>query len=193
MSEENQEFKIGSYEAKVSGCNFKIIGEKETPMVEIAFKLEEESKTIRWNSFLTETILQQKGISVAENTVNQLIDLGFRGKDVIDMADPNRPVHELFDVEKIWNVEVDYQTDRNGVKTKYLEVKWFNDPNKQSMRKDKVSFDETRQVMKGKGMSFAGLFMKNRKGQPKQESKQDSNAAASSGANTDVNGKPLPF
>jgi len=141
----------GIYKGKVVGCDAGGVGDNNTPVVKIAFKLTESNKTVVWQGWMSEKVNEKTGKSYKQLVIEKLIELGFAGSCLSELADPKARTDILFNIEKEWDLDISFQVDKNGVQTKYLQVDWINDPNRQP-----VKFDHVKSVQLFKGMNVAG-------------------------------------
>lgn len=157
----------GNYKGRIVGMDSGAVGENNTPLVKIFFKVED--KTLPWTGWFSTKVNQKTGKTYTELVIEKLLDLGFSGKCVSEMSDPNKDVNNLFNTSKEWDLEIDFQKDRNDIPTQYLEVKWINDPDKPSTSK----LDHKQSVQVFSGMNIKGEIARLRKGRPVDAPKQD--------------------
>jgi len=118
----------GTHKGKIVGCDAGVVGQNKTPVVKIFFEV--EGKKIPWTGWFSEKTNEKTGKTYSELVIEKLVELGFSGKCISEMSDPNKSAQQLFDCDFEWDLEIDFQTDKNGEKTKYMEVRWINNPNK---------------------------------------------------------------
>lgn len=158
-----ENFMPGYYEGKIVKVDSGAVGENKTPLVKVFFKIESLNAVVPWTGWFSDKTNAKTGKTYTELVIEKLVQLGFLGKCVSEMAEPNADVSKLFkNPEKVWSLDVDFQTDRNGQKTKYLEVKWINDPEKSGTSK----LDHAQSVEVFKGMGIKGLLSQARKNAP---------------------------
>lgn len=143
----------GSYKGKVCGMDSGAVGANKTPVAKVIFLLE-NGKKVTWTGWFSEKTNQKTGKTYSQLVVEKLVDLGFTGSCVSVMSNPSVNVDEVFNTSKEWDLEIDYQKDKNGEVTKYFEVKWINDPDKASSSK----LDHVEATTVFKGMNLSGLI-----------------------------------
>ena len=115
------ELKPGRYKGSIVGCDSGTVGENNTPLAKLFFKIEEVNKTITWTGWFSDKVNAKTDKTYTELVIEKLIECGFTGKCVSEMSNPKADPSTLFNTEKVWDLDVDYQTDKNGNKTKYFE------------------------------------------------------------------------
>ena len=155
MSEENV-FTPGLYKGKITACNIKVVGEKETTVVEIEFQVIGVGR-VRWNGWFSSKVNEKTKKTYTQLVIQNIAKLGFAGKDIEEMADPKRNIDDLFDTDREWDVDVDWQEDRDGNRTKYKRISriMFGGDS----RSEENKFDV---IKKFKGMNLRGELLKAR-------------------------------
>ena len=129
--------KPGTYNGKICGCTIDIVGEKQTACFKIKFdiKYDEDQRFFStWQGWCSDKVNEKTGKTYTQLAVDKIVSLGFKGNDLTDMAS-QKPVGDLFDTEKEYEVVVEYQKDINGNETKYLQVRFINTWTKPPMNK----------------------------------------------------------
>lgn len=152
----------GRYKGRIVGCDSGAVGDNQAPLAKLFFKLEDHGKVITWTGWFSDKVNQKTDKTYTELVIEKLLECGFTGKCVSEMSNPSNDINTVFNTEKIWDLDIDYQTDKNGVKTKYFEVNWINDPEKSMSSK----LDHTQAVQVFKGMNLSGEIARIRKGMP---------------------------
>lgn len=150
----------GRYQGRIVACDSGAVGTNKTPLAKLFFKLEETGKTLPWTGWFSDKVNQKTGKTYTELVIEKLIECGFTGKCVSEMSNPNAVISDLFDTDKVWNLDIDHQTDKDGKKTEYFEVNWINDPEKTGTSK----LDHVEAISVFKGMNLGGQIAKLRKG-----------------------------
>ncbi len=148
--------KVGVHKGiKIIGCYIGESKEKKTPFFGLEFE-NDEGETIEKDFYLTE--------KTQENNIQLLMDAGYKGKSLADMADPKLSVSDLFgpakDEMSVTVIEEPY-TDGEGNEKTRIAVQWFNVGYK---GKTKADHQTAKQIFKNS--SFDGLFAKMKKGEP---------------------------
>lgn len=162
---------------KIVGCYVGESQEKKTPF--FGLEIQTEEGTIEKDFFLTST--------TQEKSIQLLIDAGYKGKSLADMADPKLSIQDLFGESKdelnITVIDEEYTAKDGTSKTRQV-VQWFNvgygnQKSKADLASAKVIF---------KNSSFDGLFAKMKKGEPgpKQERKNNDKKIAENAQDDDV-------
>lgn len=158
----------GSWKGRVVDCDAGAVGVNNTPLVKVVFEV--EGKKLPWTGWFSDKINEKTNKTYTQLNIEQLVALGFNGKCVSEMSLPGKNVETLFDTNKVWNLEVDYQTDKNGKILEYLEVKWINDPNSGGTSK----LDHATAVTTFKGMNLGGMLNQAKRNAPKRvEAKEE--------------------
>ena len=159
----------GSYKGHIVDCDAGAVGANNTPLVKVVFKLETGDK-VTWTGWFSDKVNEKTGKTYTELVVDKLVSMGFSGKCVSEMSSLERNVPTLFDTNKVWDLEIDYQTDKDGKILEYFEVKWINDPEKQGTSK----LDHVNAVTVFRGMKLGGLLTQAKKNAPARvEAKQE--------------------
>ena len=145
---------------KIIGCYVGESQEKKTPFFGLEFK-NEEGETIEKDFFFSADKQDYN-----EKIVQQLIDAGYKGKSLADMADPKLSIADLFGEPKdelnITVKEESYLDKDQNPKTRQA-VQWFN----VGYGGQKSKADHAGAKMIFKNSSFDGLFAKMKKEGPK--------------------------
>lgn len=152
----------GRYKGRIAGCDSGAVGENKTPLAKLFFKLEEGGKVLPWTGWFSDKVNQKTGKTYTELVIEKLLACGFTGKCVSEMSNPKLDINAMFNTEKVWDLDIDFQEDKHGVKTKYFEVNWINDPDKSASSK----LDHAQAVQVFKGMNLGGEIARIRKGMP---------------------------
>lgn len=183
----------GRYKGRIVGCDSGAVGDNNTPLAKLFFKLEEGGKVLPWTGWFSDKVNQKTGKTYTELVIEKLLECGFSGKCVSEMSNPKVEASNLFNTEKVWDLDIDFQTDKNGAKTNYFEVNWINDPEKAMSSK----LDHTQAVQVFKGMNLGGEIARIRKGMPvdakKVKQAQDNMQQNTSPANQDFTADDIPF
>ena len=150
----------GRYKGKIVDCDSGAVGANNTPLVKLMFKLGFNDKVLTWTGWFSDKVNQKTGKTYTELVLEKLVQCGFTGKCPSEMAKNKKDINKLFDTEKEWDLDIDYQEDKDGKKTKYFEVKWINNP-KKSMK-----LDENKSVEVFKRMNLAGELARIKKSAP---------------------------
>lgn len=148
----------GRFKGKIAGCDSGAVGANNAPMAKLFFKLEGETGLYPHTMWFSDKVNEKTGKTYTELVVEKLIEHGFRGKCVSEMSDEKIDVSDLFDTEKEWDIEIDYQVGKDGQITKYFEAKWVNDPEKSGTSK----LDHAKAVSVFKGMGLGGMIAQKR-------------------------------
>lgn len=148
----------GKYKvAKVVGCYVPEVAEDKTQSFSIEFELE-NGQEITWNAYLSDKEFQKdnKTTTMKKENMRTLVQLGFIGKKVSDLADETKKISELFaPVDKI-NVVVEHEeyTREDGSTVNFAKVKYVNvgyGPSK---------LDHKQAVVKFKSLGLDGELMR---------------------------------
>lgn len=148
--------KPGVYKkVKIIGCYIGESQEKKTPY--FGLEIQTDEGTIEKDFYLTPNT-QEKNIQI-------LLDAGYKGKSLTDMADPKLSIDDLFGIPKdelnITVAEESYDDKEGNPKTRMV-VQWFN----VGYGGQKSKADHAGAKMIFKNTSFDGLFAKMKKGEP---------------------------
>ncbi len=141
---------------KIISCYIGESKEKKTPFFGLEFQ-NDEGETIEKDFYLTE--------KTQEKNLELLIDAGYKGKSLADMADPKFSVSDLFGAPKdelsVTVIDEPY-TDSEGNEQTRKAVQWFN-----VGYKGKTKADHQSAKLIFKNSSFDGLLSKIKKGEVK--------------------------
>lgn len=178
------EFKPGTYKGTVCGMDSGAVGQNGTLCAKILFNVPEINKKVAWTGWFSDKVNEKTGKTYTELLLEKLLELGFTGNCVSEMSDPSKKVENLFNVDKEWDLEIDFQVDRDGVVTSYLEVRWINDPERSFNSK----LDHTKAVEGFRGMNIKGELMRLRS----QMKPKTTKAPLSTNA-PEINEEDIPF
>ena len=134
---------------KIKDVSLRVIGEKNTPLIEVFFQVE-DGHVIPWSGWLSEKVSDKDGLSSIQRTLKKLVELGFTGSDLSELEVKN------FNTSKEWDLVVDFKKDKNGMQTKFQEVIFFNDPDRQGGKKA----DKATALAISKQLAIKGELMK---------------------------------
>lgn len=154
----NEDFMPGIYRGSVQSVILDQVGSNNTLVAKVSFNVPDLGKTVTWSGWFSDKVNQKTNKTYSQLVVEKLVDLGFNGNTLADIVEGNTMA--LFNTEKVWNLDIDWQVDRDNVRTGYLEVKWINDPDKQYT--SKLNRAQAVQATKG----YDGLLMKARANTP---------------------------
>jgi hypothetical protein len=138
--------KIGTHaNVEIVSCGLGEQGDKKTPFIAIEFE-NKEGDTMTWQGWLSE--------GAKERTIKTLISLGFMGKSVADLANPDKGISDLFgEIGAPVSVVVE-EEEYEGKKR--AKIAWVNIGGI-------AKFDHQTAVAKVKDLSVDGDLMKYRK------------------------------
>ena len=175
MTEQN-ELTPGRHQGRIVGIDSGPVGQNNTPVAKLFFEIDGIRKVVSWSGWFSEKVNQRTNKTYTQLVLEKLIECGFSGKCVSEMSDRSKRVEELFNTEKVWDLDIDYQTDKDGNVTQYFEVKWINDPDKPFTSK----LDHGQAVQTFKGMNIGGELARlrqNNKTETENEQLPDGTAA----------------
>lgn len=170
--------KLGIHKGiKIIGCYIGESQEKKTPF----FGLELQNKdgdTIEKDFYLTP--------ATQEKNLQMLLDAGYKGKSLSDMADSKLSIDDLFGEPKdeiSVTISEESYNDKEGNPRSRNIVQWFN-----VGFAGKSKADHAQAKMIFKNTSFDGLFSKMKKGEPgpKKEMKQKADEVAQHANEDDI-------
>lgn len=115
---------IGMKRGRISSTELKILGQKNTPMIQINFAIDGFNNTVPLKLWLNDTVRTQgiyEGKTGTEVAVEILKKLGFNNPSIASLD--SHTVEECFaEPNKNFEINVVYQKDKNKNVTRYLEV-----------------------------------------------------------------------
>ena len=156
---ENNSFRPGNYQGFIAGAKLGISMNKEIPFIQINWHIIDLKENVNQTLWLSEEVIDRgfnEGKQQCEVTVETLENLGYKGKKLSDMED--HAVEDLFDTNKSFNLEVDYQR-KNGAPTQYKTVKWVVFSGSRKIDQEKVvnvfsKFDSLLKINNNKEENF---------------------------------------
>ena len=165
MDEQGQWFN----DVKVIGAYVGESPEKKTPFFALEFNVG-ENKTYEWKAWLTNTKDQKTGETLKMKNLKILHKVGFAGKDLPDMADPDMTIGQLFGKpEHPINVLVKPEHyEKDGETKTYYKIEAV------TVSQGKSKFDKAQSVATFKSLNTAGdlALIRQRMGANKAEPAQ---------------------
>lgn len=179
--------KIGVHtNVQIVGCFMGESAKQKTPYIGVEFE-NAEGDSMSWVAYLGDKEGAKDGLTMTERALKKLLEIGFIGRSVSDLADTTKGINDLFgEVEPI-SVTVEEETDDEGKKR--LKIAWVNVGGA-------TKFDKAQAVAKVKELSIDGDLMKLRKeikapAKKKEEKKEEQKADGQTQGDED--GEPAPW
>jgi hypothetical protein len=165
----------------IVGCFMGESAKQKTPYIGVEFE-NLEGESMSWIAYLGDKVGAKDNMTMTQRALKKLLEIGFIGKSVSDLADTDKCVDDLFgDVGEPLSVTVEEETDDEGKKR--LKIAWINVGGS-------AKFDKAQAVAKVKELAVDGDLMRLRKEIKAPKKKEPKAEGQTQG---DVDGEPAPW